>query len=522
MAHFRFTSIADWPPLAWLARCDARTGEVSVLHGPRVETATEWFCEAAWDGEYALGDFDRTDIVAGSGGRLRDDAVTFVAPGSTVDRLHSFEGGGIASVSNSLPCLLAAIGGEVDPTHRAYGAFFHSIVRGLHKVERWLRTSVGPVQLVYFDNLRWADGVLSALRKPLGARMFADFTSYRSFLARSMFAIMDNALSSRRTHGIRPLSTLSSGYDSTTVSVLARQAGLQEVITFTKGFSGPTLGEATTDDSGRLAAQVLGLRYHSLDPVDRTPLDEVPFFAANAWGEDAHYLRAARHLGGRLLFTGYHGDKVWSKAAPNLSANIVRGDLSGLSLTEFRLWAGFLHCPVPFWGVRSIAQIDRISNSPEMKPWDVPGNYSRPICRRIAEEAGIPRDAFGIRKLASAAWPLSRRSFLTASSSADYVRWLRAHRGRWMRSGRVPPPTSLPLDRAAMSAARLLEEATERVAWSVATRSGWSALPHHPAIKALCTLTHPDSQDAPWVPVLRRHVFPWAIAHAKARYAVGT
>ena len=33
MAHFIFTSIADWPPLAWIARCDARTGEVAVLHG---------------------------------------------------------------------------------------------------------------------------------------------------------------------------------------------------------------------------------------------------------------------------------------------------------------------------------------------------------------------------------------------------------------------------------------------------------------------------------------------------------
>ena len=523
MTHFVFTSIAEWPALAWLARCDARTGAVSVLHGPRVETDREWFCEAAWDGEYALGDFDRTDIVAGSGGRLRDDGVTFVGSGSTVDRLHSFEGGDrIVWVSNSLPCLLAAIGGEVDPTDPLYGAFFHSVVRGLHKVERWLRTSVGPVQLVYFDNLRWADGVLTVLPKPLGARTFADFASYRSFLARSMFAIMDNARSSKRAHAIRPLGTLSSGYDSTTVCVLARQAGLQEVVTFPKGFRTTTFAEPTEDDSGAIAAEILGLRCHAVEPNDRKPLEEVPFFAADGWGEELHYLGAAGHFAGRLLLTGYHGDKVWAKKTPDLSANIVRGDISGLSLTEFRLSAGFLHCPVPFWAVRAKADIDRISNSAEMKPWDVPGNYSRPICRRIAEEAGIPRHAFGIRKRASATWPLARRSFLISSSCDDYLAWVRRHRSGWVRAGRIPPLTSLRLDRAAISLVRLIEKATERVAWSVATRSGWSVLPSYPMVRKLCTLTVADHAEAPWVPLLRRYVFPWAIAHAKARYTVGT
>src|ERR671918_562924 len=128
MAHLIFTSIGDWPPLAWLARCDARTGEVSVLHGPRVETTQDWFCEAAWDGEYERGDFDRTDIVAGSGGHLRAHTVTFVASGSSCDRLHSFDAGhGIVWISNSLPCLLAAIGGEVDPTDPGYAPFFLTV-----------------------------------------------------------------------------------------------------------------------------------------------------------------------------------------------------------------------------------------------------------------------------------------------------------------------------------------------------------------------------------------------------------
>src|SRR2546426_6038614 len=47
---------------------------------------------------------------------------------------------------------------------------------------------------------------------------------------------------------------------------------------------------------------------------------------------------------------------------------------------------------------RSIAETQRISRSREMAPWDVDAGYSRPICRRILETAGVPREAFGDRK----------------------------------------------------------------------------------------------------------------------------
>ena len=130
-SSFIFTSVPEWPPLAWLARCDSRSGEASVLHGPGVETAKDWFCEAAWDGAYESGDFDRTDIVAGSGGRLRDDAVTFVASGASCERLHSFEAGNrVVCVSNSLPCLVATVGGEVDPTDPSTATSFAPSISG--------------------------------------------------------------------------------------------------------------------------------------------------------------------------------------------------------------------------------------------------------------------------------------------------------------------------------------------------------------------------------------------------------
>src|SRR5207245_7865116 len=90
--RLRYTLVADWPPLAWLARCRPGAPAIDVFHGPRVELAADWFCEAVWDGAFADGDFDRTDLVFGSGARAREsDGVCFVSSGSTVDRLQSID-----------------------------------------------------------------------------------------------------------------------------------------------------------------------------------------------------------------------------------------------------------------------------------------------------------------------------------------------------------------------------------------------------------------------------------------------
>jgi hypothetical protein len=82
----KYTQIDSWPPLAWPAKCSLSQATVEVFHGDRVETSEEWFCEAIWDSDYEAGNFDQTDIIFGSGGRLRGESVTFVSAGTTVDR----------------------------------------------------------------------------------------------------------------------------------------------------------------------------------------------------------------------------------------------------------------------------------------------------------------------------------------------------------------------------------------------------------------------------------------------------
>src|ERR1041384_7322010 len=84
--RLHYTLIADWPPLAWLARWHPRDDVLEVRHGRRVETHPDWFGEVVWAGAYTAGDFDRTDLVFGSGARVRDGLVTVVRAGSTVVR----------------------------------------------------------------------------------------------------------------------------------------------------------------------------------------------------------------------------------------------------------------------------------------------------------------------------------------------------------------------------------------------------------------------------------------------------
>jgi hypothetical protein len=77
-----------------------------------------------------------------------------------------------------------------------------------------------------------------------------------------------------------------------------------------------------------------------------------------------------------------------------------RKDVSGLNLSEIRLAAGFFNLAVPFIHGRNMADITAISSSSEMSPWSLHQDYDRPIPRRIAESAGVPRTLFGQRKRA--------------------------------------------------------------------------------------------------------------------------
>ena len=188
------------------------------------------------------------------------------------------------------------------------------------------------------------------------------------------------------------------------------------------------------DDSGAPIAELLGVRYHPLQTSAwrSEPLAAVPFLAALASGGSSVLYKGAESLvGGKVVFTGYHGDKVWGTKPTDPGCELVRTDTAGVDLTEYRLWAGFVHCPVPFLGVRQLRDVHRISTSEELAPWNAATDYNRPICRRIVEEQGVPREMFARRKKATAQPLLRAEDYLTRDMRSDYYRWVRAQRHVW-------------------------------------------------------------------------------------------
>ena len=425
--------VPEWPVLGWLAVCPSGSDEVTGYVGDHVETSDEWFCEAVWDGSFVDGDFDETDIVFGSGVRVRDDRVVFVPSGGPIDRLQSIRTDDALVVSNSLACLLSFVGGSLDLAIPRYREMFDSLVEGIGHYQRHIPTTAGSVRLTYFDNLVWDGAEVREDEKPFGARDIGTYAKYRAFLDESTLALTTNARAVERRHPFGLTSTLSSGYDSSAVTVLAHQAGCNEAIGF-------DLGKAGADDSGARLAEALGLRFHSIDSSS-APKADVLFLAGGSGDGGDTFLKAAEeHMTGRVVFFGHWGDRIWGLEDRPLHTAFLRRDTSGTDVGEYRLVAGFVQCPLPFIGGRQIGEILQISHVPELAPWDFGGTYSRPICRRIVEEAGVPRDAFGMHKRALfLGRPIGPGHLLPPELRDDYLRWLRSRRWRFLRRRTIPP-----------------------------------------------------------------------------------
>jgi hypothetical protein len=487
----------NWPPGAWIAHGRRGSAEVEVTHGSGVLVSSDWFGEIVWAGPFADADFDLTDIVFGSGGRLRDGGLTFVSSATTVDRLQALERGSDFWVSNSLACLFAATGAMPDRRYLNYARDFRTITHGLKGHRRSIPTTAEPVRLVYFNNLRWDASRLAEVAKPNPHRDFSSFPQYRAFVDEALAKLAANMGDATRALPYQFLGTVSSGYDSPAVAALARGHGLTEVITFTEARSGQA-------DSGAAVAEALGLKVRAFPRdgwqrncnVPASP--ETPFLASDGKGEDVFFRAAEPLLRGRVLITGFHGDKMWDSATTALGPDIVRGDQSGLSLTEYRLWAGFVHFPLAFLGVRQIRDVHALSHAPELAAWDVGGDYTRPICRRVVEEAGVPRGAFGQEKKAASVHFYYVGNFLSEGSTRDFLAWLRGTNGR-----RPPMLGQRSATQTVMHwAAGLLRRTAER--WPAGS---------NPLRRAGNRLAKYADRER-----LFAHVFPWAIERVIDRY----
>lgn len=400
------------PKLAWVAVVDRLHGIVALDHGPLVEVRLTFWVEGVWNGPFQRGDFGTTECVFGTGGIVAENSVRFVTSAATVDYLYYAEAGDHVAVSNSLPLLLASIGDSLDPHCREYPRICNSILLGIDQYERTIPTQHGHVKRVMYWNLDVSSKTISESDKGEPPH-FTSFKEYRDYLRDNYALIAANARDSARTTPLEIWSTQSRGYDTTAVNALCSPYGIDKVVTISQA-KAPThlahqdAGVQHEDDDGGEICALFGLPCIRLDrrAFAHEYDDEPLYYCVLHECQDTNLKDLKKHLRtATLLLTGTHGDVVWPDAqgAKKLGIDSVirRGDPGGHGMGELRLNLGFIQLPLPFMGTRRKAEIIAITESEEMRPWRINTAYDRPIPRRIAEEAGIPRHAFGQSKYAS-------------------------------------------------------------------------------------------------------------------------
>ena len=372
-----------------------------------VETSSDWIVEAVWDGDFSEGDFDKTDLVFGTGIRVRDDQLIFVSAGTVFDRLWHVRVNNTWHVSNSLPGLLAVTNLQLKSDYFEYARDIRSITRGLERRVATIPTETADVHSVYFKNIRFEDGRIVEVAKPDVAPDFEDYQTYKQFLFDTAESIGENMRDSARRHPIKSLTSLSSGYDSSATAVVAQHAGCNQAVTFRDSAS-----FWRGSDSGAPVAEALGMTCKEYSREANDYSSEESVWAATAWPGTLNWTSFDYPNPLCLFFTGCHGEKMWDRIQHDDADPFVRRDVSSLGFCEFRLLRGVWQCVVPFWGIRRSHQMRDISNSKDLSFWATGKDYDKPIARRLVEESGVPRKAFGQLKrnavlVSSFFWPYS-------------------------------------------------------------------------------------------------------------------
>jgi len=420
--RFEFIRDDTLPLGAWALRARSHSDNVVVRHGANVETFDDRFFSGVWTGEFGAADFANADVRVGTGALLRDGHLELITPTHPYSGVYVTRTDGRLLASNSMVGLLAEtdarpVVGRVHyfnvlsrqnryPDHDHDFDFGHTVIRSL-RLDRFVVDADLAVQRV----------------TTTGNIRFSDFTSFRSRLTDVLAGLADNATCATRVQPLTLKATLSAGYDSAAAAALAWDAGWRDAVTIVRTDSG-------ADDSGAAVAGHLGYRCESISADAWKacgPLPEAEFLVA-AGPVTRVRLTAASTLRQSVILTGTMGDMAWKPGVPMIRRRYRRPfDYPGTEdgLNEWALRIGSVFLPVPSLGADDRAQLRRVAGAAELAPWKLNNDYDRPLPRRIAEERGVPRDAFGQRKMASAQVTASTQ--MADESRKDFDAWLREH-----------------------------------------------------------------------------------------------
>jgi len=410
--------VAGLQRLGWLAIVEPRRTEggeggrrVRVYHGTAVERRDEWIVEGTWDAEFRNGDFHQSNHFFGTGIRVDGGAVHFVPSSALVNRLIYCDYRDHLVVSNSLALMLGFTGAALDPAHD-YRAETYAIRQGPAAYQRAFRVLHPEIVTFYqvYDESLVVAGSEIRFESRRTAPALASFEQYRALVEDALQKLRANYASPERRAPMGAFATISSGYDSTAAAVLIKDLGIELCFTSRRSNSHipPWLSPQAGLDDGKPVADLLGLRTEYLERRRSRITDDELYFLAPGCAPTSTALHSlARHLeqrdGAAVVYTGFQGDEVWDTnpwERVYQDRGVLRGDTAALMLSEIRLKCGMVNIAVPSLFARSIRDLAVIATSPEMARWRVPGDYDRPIPRRILESAGVPGRLYGGRKKA--------------------------------------------------------------------------------------------------------------------------
>lgn len=398
----------------WLLEIHKKGGATAVF-GPSVERQDGWMAEGAWTGEFSREGLLTSRFRCGSGVLRVAGGWLVLPPSHCIESAYCFLTRWSVVVSNSLHAIIARCPEALPFDLGAVRQKVATSVEGRHAYPRELyRSSEGNVMLRFSFNKVFIsdDGAITETNDASFAiGGFATFRDYERHLSDTVSDVVQNARDGKRKSPYREIiTTCSSGYDSAACAALAKGLGARTALTLVAGRGGST-------DTGKPVADALGLQCHEFErfgqgleepmangrdcllSAEYLEAKHEDFLATASTSEDLFFADFEPYLAGAIVLTGFHGDYMWAMGSPS-GNETRRGDSSGTGLDEFRKRVGFVNVPVPFIGSQFASDVARISGSEAMNPWSVGGDYNRPIPRRMAEEAGVPRSAFGSRKLA--------------------------------------------------------------------------------------------------------------------------
>ena len=399
--NFKYYELSTVYRLAWCAVKKYNCKIVKVYHGSGVETFENFFVEGAWDGEFNLGNFDESAFFMGSGANCKNQGkanVTFSTSSHTLERLYSISFNEDIYISNSLPLILYLSDSKLDSKYLNYETDFNSILKGLNEYTRKIPLNNGRIlNLHYYCNIKLnsENKLLEIPKKEI--KPFENYIEYEKRLMETLRNFINNAQSYYRKIKYGMVTTISKGYDAAACAALAKEVGCDTAVTFDKP-------EKYAEDCGKDIAETLGYKKiitkNANEYLNNSSLIEAEFLSSGELGTGIVFTAFENEFMNNVVFMGERGDKIWDKNRTDYNNNFQFTDevFAGTSLIENRLRVGYIILPVPLYGASQWVSIHNISNSEEMKPYSIGGNYDRPIPRRILEDRGVPRSMFGMDK----------------------------------------------------------------------------------------------------------------------------